>query len=1302
MTDFIVTPDTLDAPLNFIAPSIDLNTSLTAPLLKAVGPTEEDYAACEFLYKIHPEIYKEERHTFELTPDEARRYRLFLRAIDDCLCEFRTLVGSFLTFLDPTEAPYVILPLLAPIVGIDFNYDVPEDIARREVINAIFLWERKGTRDNFRDWIQFLTGYRVQLREFYKEVFRSNVWGQSYHEQEPAEINDVIWREEWNAFLPTPSYSLSRVLPPTVWEEEWERYVPGDPYATLPHLDEHHRTNQWDGNSLARPFYNFHFEPDINYGVHGSTQTGVSTADQGALLPGFLYRNHQGVYIDFPDSDIVDQVDDVHTSKPVSTLFTINGTPIETGLRVIFLNLTGAQAVDNGSIWIATVSGISVTWSLYNYTTTNLGIDFTWHGTPFLEIIIQKIGRILDLITLYGVVNHLFWRIVSTENAYLCHQYSYQVIPRFIEGWGAELGEDVELPPDIGNVNETLNCDAVDEDFGECFGDTYSIDIGNLLCCQTDDDPPEPCGILGRLATVTICTNDEERTTNTVLPSPWLTYYPAKYWSHQIDDTLEWWTPTTSGALSFTDIISAEYALAEIFIDPFIGTGVGQGIELPTEISPYIINTCLSGEFEDLVIFEEWNNPFAENIIFNDNWNFTQSFISTLEFSDDWNLPAFVESLEYSDDWNITNLFPESLEFTDNWDYTVTFEETFEEYDDWEDNLPMLIPDDEIWLDGNDGPMANSPVISWLDRSPASFNDASQPTFSQRPDYLKPTVSYNNFGTVVFDGIDDNMVIADHSSLNTDQFSLYFVGEWNNPTNFASFVSKLIDNTMTTGGWGLVQNGNSGNNLRFFVDNINTHYLETTLANNVPVIIKCSYNQVSLKMSVNGVPVVTGSPLYGGGTTNSSTELHIGARKGATSTPEGFLSGTVAEFIYYSRVLSSPEDLALHLYLSAKYGISITTEFPQFTEDWEFNPTYTQTQELFEPFEFNPTYTQTNQVTEPFDVMLTYSETTLITEFWDLAGVENLVAYESWNVAPTYTGTGGMTTGGTASVTKTKGYTATGGLTSGGTAALVKVKDYTATGGMITGGAAFTTQAGVFTYTGTGNLVSGGTADVTKSKDFTATGGATFGGAATVLQAQEYVGTGGMTTGGTAALVITKVYTATGGLTTGGTADVTKTKNFTGTGGLVTGGAAATEYDSGTTVFTYTGTGGMTTGGTADVTKTKAFTATGGLTTGGTADVTKTKAYTATGGLTTGGAAFTSTGDLINENWDFDPTYMNTNQVTEPFEPTVTTYTNTNQVTEPFNTTIGTYTDTNQVTEPWNVTLSYSDTTLVNDEEWNT
>lgn len=448
--------------------------------------------ACEFLWYLHPEVYQESRLTAEYGPGSIQRYRGLLRSIDAQFCEFRALMAEMITWLDPYEAPYEILPLLAPIVGIDFNYDLPEEYARREIANAIFLWERKGTRDNFRDWIRFLTGLNVTLREFYKEVLRTNVWGQAYSE--------------------APSTILNRG---------------GDVYATLPHLDEHHATNTWAGNGYGDPPWIKMVRADTNYGTHG-----YSAAQDRKRLPGYLFRHHMGLYLDLP-SEL---------------------------------------------------------------------LDLTWYGSPFYAIFTQKIDRIIDLIVLYGVVVHLFWRLIDTD------AYPTDRIP--------------EDPADL---------------------------VGETHCLYLD----EPC--TPRLANVILCTNVVTKVTNADGDSPqggpWLTFTSRlRYWTMQQADTLE----TYDGSvLLTTDTLPVERTPFEQWVDPVIGATQTQGVEAACGVSSWVA----AGIVEIVVHDEAWESAFSDLTIFEDNWNeplpvLTLIYQETFPYQTVW-----TDQANYTQDWETASVW---------------------------------------------------------------------------------------------------------------------------------------------------------------------------------------------------------------------------------------------------------------------------------------------------------------------------------------------------------------------------------------------------------------------------------------------------------------------------------------------------------------------------------------------------------------------------------------------------------------------------------------------------------------------
>ena len=215
---------------------------------------------------------------------------------------------------------------------------------------------------------------------------------------------------------------------------------------------------------------------------------------------------------------------------------------------------------------------------------------------------------------------------------------------------------------------------------------------------------------------------------------------------------------------------------------------------------------------------------------------------------------------------------------------------------------------------------------------------------------------------------------------------------------------------------------------------------------------------------------------------------------------------------------------------------------------------------------------------------------------------------------------GGMTTGGAATLKRTRAQQASGGLTTGGAATLKRTRAQQASGGLTTGGAAGASKSAGNSYAASGGLTTGGAATLKLVKTAVATGGLTTGGTGAQKLSKSVSASGGLTAGGTATLKRTSAQPVSGGLTTGGAGAQKLSKSVSASGGITTGGAATLKRTSAQPV-----SGGLTTGGAATASKSSpgsnSHTASGGLTTGGVAGLKRTQKSTASGGLTTGGAA---------------------------------------------------------------------------------
>ena len=251
----------------------------------------------DWLWDRHPEMYKEAHLIQGYDYSVIERYHEILRSIDFILGSFKNLLREMENWLDISLTPYQLLPLVSPLLGIDFNFDLPEEFARRELANAIYLWERKGTRLNITEWVSIISNCGVSLREYYKEVLRCGVWGQ--------------------------------------------KFAGKLPYATTPDVNEYHALGKWNQTIPNYPWY-FPILPDTNYGLHGFSPTITEDPTRG-----YLFRNHAALYLYVPEALL----------------------------------------------------------------------DVEWYNTTFALIFSQKVPRIVETISLFGIIWH-FFSILTTEEIY--------------------------------------------------------------------------------------------------------------------------------------------------------------------------------------------------------------------------------------------------------------------------------------------------------------------------------------------------------------------------------------------------------------------------------------------------------------------------------------------------------------------------------------------------------------------------------------------------------------------------------------------------------------------------------------------------------------------------------------------------------------------------------------------------------------------------------------------------------------------------------------------------------------------
>lgn len=224
---------------------------------------------------------------------------------------------------------------------------------------------------------------------------------------------------------------------------------------------------------------------------------------------------------------------------------------------------------------------------------------------------------------------------------------------------------------------------------------------------------------------------------------------------------------------------------------------------------------------------------------------------------------------------------------------------------------PKSIANLELWLDAADSTSVTiaTGVSAWADKSGNNRN-AAQSTGSKQPIY---TNTQNGKSVITFQGTDDSMQVAASTAFTTTSQTIVVVVK-QNTTGDATIYSRGVGT------------GESGVVMRYRASS--TMWLQQTNVNESPDVSATSVTTTNFNVFavvleptaqagfVNGTSVSTGAftRTYG---TNST--LWIGAINNASS----WLSGDIAEFLYFSRAITASERSSLHKYLGSKWGITV-------------------------------------------------------------------------------------------------------------------------------------------------------------------------------------------------------------------------------------------------------------------------------------------------------------------------------------------------------------------------------------------
>jgi hypothetical protein len=259
------------------------------------------------------------------------------------------------------------------------------------------------------------------------------------------------------------------------------------------------------------------------------------------------------------------------------------------------------------------------------------------------------------------------------------------------------------------------------------------------------------------------------------------------------------------------------------------------------------------------------------------------------------------------------------------------------EVEQWNTNssrfiTPTNIPGCVLWLKADDGVQTNGNIVTnWLDRSGLN-NHAFQTNVSWRP-----TLSGNSIGgrpAIIFDGVDDYLVANDSDSLDGAPAL----------TAFAVVVPSNISGAPT----GIFSKRKGTNNQqsysqffwsgRLYADIVgdgNRLSGTMTCANGMPCLATTRYDGSlpqadRLKNYINGSLDVIG-PVATNFIPNYASELVIATLNvGYTS----FLAAAIAEILIYTNALTDTDIFGVQWYLTQKYQLSTSLEYPGRSAIW--------------------------------------------------------------------------------------------------------------------------------------------------------------------------------------------------------------------------------------------------------------------------------------------------------------------------------------------------------------------------------
>ena len=190
-----------------------------------------------------------------------------------------------------------------------------------------------------------------------------------------------------------------------------------------------------------------------------------------------------------------------------------------------------------------------------------------------------------------------------------------------------------------------------------------------------------------------------------------------------------------------------------------------------------------------------------------------------------------------------------------------------------------------------------------------------------------PTFSTGNLGSIVFDGVDDQIECGTNSSLNiSDNLSLGIWVKFNSISSSPNLIAKQwCSGNQFSYNWSILSDGRMyyGFDSDGFCGSITGEYTSTNAVCTTGIwyYLNVVHTSTSINLYSNGVSI-PGTLAGSYGTIYiSSVPVRLGVYRNLSGAFAGYLSGNIAQSVIYNRALSSKEVLQNYNATKSRFGL---------------------------------------------------------------------------------------------------------------------------------------------------------------------------------------------------------------------------------------------------------------------------------------------------------------------------------------------------------------------------------------------